>query len=96
MDNVVLKWHYKGTEQGCNYQMTNYTGVMTFSRGGFSLRLWPLPALFTMYLGIVYFCRAYRRIRRRREGRCLSCGYDLTGNVSGVCPECGTAIAKHE
>lgn len=23
--------------------------------------------------------------------RCTNCGYDLTGNVSGVCPECGTA-----
>jgi uncharacterized RDD family membrane protein YckC len=23
---------------------------------------------------------------------CLGCGYDLTGNVSGVCPECGTAV----
>jgi len=23
---------------------------------------------------------------------CLNCGYDLTGNVSGICPECGTAI----
>jgi hypothetical protein len=22
--------------------------------------------------------------------RCPRCGYDLTGNVSGVCPECGT------
>jgi hypothetical protein len=22
-------------------------------------------------------------------GNCLHCGYDLTGNVSGVCPECG-------
>ena len=27
------------------------------------------------------------------DGRvCPSCGYDLTGNVSGTCPECGTAI----
>ena len=24
---------------------------------------------------------------------CLSCGYDLTGNTSGVCPECGTPVA---
>ncbi len=24
---------------------------------------------------------------------CHDCGYDLTGNVSGRCPECGTAIA---
>lgn len=32
--------------------------------------------------------------RRRAAGRqgCRSCGYDLTGNVSGVCPECGTAV----
>ena len=22
-------------------------------------------------------------------GRCSNCGYNLTGNVSGVCPECG-------
>jgi hypothetical protein len=31
-----------------------------------------------------------RRWRRRRAGCCLACGYDLTGNVSGVCPECAT------
>jgi hypothetical protein len=24
-------------------------------------------------------------------GRCRGCGYNLTGNVSGVCPECGLA-----
>jgi hypothetical protein len=30
-----------------------------------------------------------RRRRRRRRGLCAACGYDLTGNVSGVCPECG-------
>ena len=23
---------------------------------------------------------------------CKSCGYDLTGNVSGICPECGRPI----
>ncbi|UCC29745.1 MAG: hypothetical protein JSU86_16260 [Phycisphaerales bacterium] len=27
-------------------------------------------------------------------GYCRKCGYDLTGNVSGVCPECGTEIEK--
>lgn len=34
---------------------------------------------------------ALARRSRRLEGRCGRCGYDLTGNVSGVCPECGTA-----
>jgi hypothetical protein len=23
---------------------------------------------------------------------CHTCGYELTGNVSGVCPECGTPV----
>ena len=30
--------------------------------------------------------------RRRVPGHCRNCGYDLTGNVSGRCSECGTAI----
>ncbi len=25
---------------------------------------------------------------------CPKCGYDLTGNVSGVCPECGEPNAE--
>jgi hypothetical protein len=36
----------------------------------------------------------WRREKRRRLGLCEHCGYSLVGNVSGVCPECGTAIAK--
>jgi hypothetical protein len=24
--------------------------------------------------------------------RCVRCGYNLTGNVSGICPECGTPV----
>lgn len=31
--------------------------------------------------------------RRRSTGGCTNCGYDLTGNISGTCPECGRAIA---
>lgn len=29
---------------------------------------------------------------RRRRGLCLGCGYDLTGNMGGRCPECGRAL----
>ncbi len=28
-------------------------------------------------------------------GVCISCSYDLTGNISGVCPECGTKVANN-
>lgn len=32
-------------------------------------------------------------VRRADPTRCFSCGYSLVGNVSGVCPECGTPRA---
>jgi hypothetical protein len=33
----------------------------------------------------------YRRLSQlQRKEFCHACGYNLTGNVSGVCPECGT------
>ncbi len=39
--------------------------------------------------------RALRRKARRRScGLCAACGYNLTGNTSGACPECGTAVAE--
>lgn len=40
-----------------------------------------IPSLAVMCLG-----------RRKRVFGCEECSYDLTGNVSGVCPECGTKI----
>ena len=33
-------------------------------------------------------------LARRRDyppGHCRACGYNLQGNVSGICPECGQA-----
>ena len=36
------------------------------------------------------------RRRRHREGCCRVCGYDLTLNVSGICPECGHAVPKEQ
>jgi hypothetical protein len=36
------------------------------------------------------------RSRRARRGLCLSCGYDLTGNASGTCPECGVPAPRRE
>ncbi len=38
--------------------------------------------------------RRYRREQRREDGLCVDCGYDLTGNVTGVCSECGTEVEQ--
>ena len=36
----------------------------------------------------------WRDRRLPPPGHCQRCGYDLTGNVSGRCPECGTAFER--
>jgi hypothetical protein len=56
--------------------------------------LWPACGI-TALLPMMRLVGATRKWRRMRsKGRCRSCSYDLTGNVSGVCPECGTSVAK--
>ena len=56
-----------------------------------------LPFWLLLLLTAIPTAWLWHRDRRRiRPGCCLRCGYDLTGNTSGVCSECGekTAIAK--
>ncbi len=58
-------------------RMGSYGGVL-IAFAALSL-LWTLVSWFTA--------------RPEEEARqCAQCGYNLTGNVSGVCPECGTSI----
>ena len=47
-----------------------------------------LPTAFLFYRDY----RDRRSVRWAREGRCVGCGYDLSG-VSGKCPECGREAA---
>ena len=42
---------------------------------------------------IVSFWLSGRFFKRHSPGCCRHCDYDLTGNVSGVCPECGAPIS---
>lgn len=56
--------------------------------------LWPLLIVFGIAPMVAWGRRRVRirAERRRRSNRCVACDYDLRGNVSGVCPECGKAI----
>jgi len=51
----------------------------------------PWLIYFLMIAGIYWLPRLIAN-RESRPGRCIQCGYDLTGNVSGTGPECGTPI----
>lgn len=54
--------------------------------------LWPVIVVVAGPSALV-LTRLMAKLRRRRAGQCLECGYDLSGLkvASGVvCPECGT------
>ena len=54
------------------------------------LSLPPQPPFFLM---VIATSALWWLDRRYPRGCCQRCGYDLTGNESGTCPECGTAVA---
>jgi hypothetical protein len=53
-------------------------------------------AAVTVFLVLLHLIgrRASLRARFDSSPRCTRCAYDLTANVSGVCPECGTPVKK--
>lgn len=57
-----------------------------------------LAVVIFAFLPMLLICRsATRRFRgrlRTSRGRCYKCGYNLTGNASGLCPECGSKISS--
>ena len=56
------------------------------------LVLMPLwPWVIAAATGVVVVWRCYGRIL---PGHCEACGYNLTGNESGVCPECGVGLRR--
>ena len=70
-------------------------GPMGF--GGYQQRqvILRFPALIVVVLTalppMVYLRTRRRRAKQIGDPLCSKCGYNLTGNTSGVCPECGAA-----
>ena len=53
---------------------------------------WWLLAFLAGFFVLRHRLRTIRNYERMRNGQCRKCGYLLRGNVSGVCPECGTGL----
>jgi len=83
-----------GTWLGCKF----YSGQSVWPDGNTwavhsaLLPPWELPIPFLLYPLFALLLGSYRLLRRIPTGHCQKCGYDLTGNVSGRCPECGSVI----
>ena len=50
------------------------------------------PALLSAAAASSSMLALARHRARSRQGQCRKCGYNLTGNVSGTCPECGSRV----
>jgi hypothetical protein len=61
--------------------------VYVFSLGGI-----PMVMLALAIHGLTAHALRVRRKGSLEHHWCRRCDYDLTGNVSGVCPECGTPV----
>ncbi len=53
-----------------------------------------MPGWLPVVAGLVPVTLFWWRDRRIPPGHCQRCGYDLTGNVSGRCPECGEPVSS--
>ena len=57
------------------------------------MRKWlKLPFWLLVIAALIPTCILWYRDRRPRKGHCTNCGYNLTGNESGMCPECATPV----
>jgi hypothetical protein len=69
------------------YWTGNWAGKCTFT----VIPLWPFVALSLFPpLAAFGYLIAHADRNRRPKGLCRRCSYDLRGNVTGICPECGT------
>ena len=90
----LLFIHFAGT-QLTRGAAVDATGKLLYLSWYVIIPVWQI-SLLLLNLPLIWLLIRTRRFlvlrRRRKNGLCLQCGYNLTGNVSGVCPECGTSI----
>ena len=85
-------WCGEGFDYWCHD--TNILGERMLVRR-VSVPHWLILGILAAYPCVSGSFAARRNLRRRRRhthDQCLTCGYSLTGNTSGTCPECGQEV----
>lgn len=87
-DNRSEGWLFSGGGWLGTVRIENsHSGVlpMIILPGWFAILLLGIPT------GILFWLDR----KRFGVGKCAACGYDLTGNKSGTCPECGGTVVSN-
>ncbi len=88
----ALGWDYLWLEELKEYDRTYGLGLPYVGRGYGGMLSLGVPLWLVLIVVALPAYFLWRSERRPPPGHCKSCGYDLTGNVSGMCSECGEAI----
>lgn len=86
MVSLVLLWGWMEWRQSNRANAEGIAGMFgTYAAisGGLAVCSWAARAGLHVHSGKI-------KMKRSAKGQCITCGYDLTGNVSAQCPECGS------
>lgn len=86
IDLGTYDWFSFGFGGAWNHPSKSVPGY-SWSKIGFP---YPLITFLSAILPTIWLIKWNKR-RKLGPNACPSCGYDLTGNESGICPECGHA-----
>jgi len=76
---------FAGLDEYCLYKSMQHKAYLSF-----------IPTWCFLLTFISSAAYAFWRDRPFKPGSCSWCGYDLTKNTSGVCPNCGNSVACNE